>query len=165
MTASIADDLVVGLRYTLRNDAGETLDRSEDDDPLQYLHGHENIVPGLERALTGKVVGDKLVVVVSPEEGYGTRDAAGERKVPRNAFPEDVELEVGMELVMEDTSTGDEQPFWVKSVGKDVVTIDMNHPLAGVQLHFDVEVLSVRPATAEELDHGHPHGPGGHDHH
>lgn len=165
MSTSIAADTVVGLRYVLRNSTGETLDRSEDDDPLLYLHGHSNIVPGLERALDGKATGDKLVVVVAPEDGYGAREAGAERKVPRGAFPDDVELEVGMELVMEDTKTGDEQPFWIKAVGADTVTIDLNHPLAGVELHFDVEVLSVRAATAEELDHGHPHGPGGHHHH
>ena len=165
MTDIIAADMVVGLKYTLRNDEGETLDESGPGDPLLYLHGHDNIVPGLERKLTGHKVGDKLDVVVQPADGYGDRDPRGEQKVPRDAFPKDVELEVGMQLAMRDPQSEDVVPLWIAKVEPDAVIIDLNHPLAGVVLHFDVEVISMRAASKEELAHGHPHGPDGHGHH
>ena len=160
----IASGVVVGLHYTLKNAAGEVLDKSEPDAPMVYLHGHDNIVPGLERKLSGRAVGDTLHVVVAPEDGYGDRDPRGEQKVPREAFPPDAPLEAGVQLAVRDAS-GDLVPLWISKVEGDVVHVDLNHPLAGETLHFDVEVLSLRAATAEELEHGHPHGADGHDHH
>jgi FKBP-type peptidyl-prolyl cis-trans isomerase SlyD len=162
--STIAADKVVGLHYTLKNAAGEIVDSSAESDPLFYLHGHENIVPGLERKLTGRTVGEKLNVVVQPADGYGERDARGEQKVQREAFPADVTLEPGMQLALRDPS-GAIVPLWIARVEDDVVHVDLNHPLAGEVLTFDVEVVSVRAATGEELEHGHPHGPDGHDHH
>jgi FKBP-type peptidyl-prolyl cis-trans isomerase SlyD len=161
---TIAGDTVVGLAYTLKNDAGEVLDQSEGDDLLFYLHGHDNIVPGLERKLSGRQVGEKLQVSVVAADGYGERDVRGEQKVPRDAFPNDMPLEPGMQLATQDED-GNMIPLWVVKVEPQVVHIDMNHPLAGQTLHFDVEIKSVRAASAEELDHGHPHGPDGHHHH
>jgi FKBP-type peptidyl-prolyl cis-trans isomerase SlyD len=160
----IARDKVVGLHYTLKNDKGDVLDSSDGGEPLLYLHGHDNIVPGLERKLTGRALGDKLDVVVQPADGYGVRDPRGEQKVPRSAFPKDVKLEKGMQLAMRDPS-GKVVPLWIARVEKNEVHVDLNHPLAGEVLHFAVEVVSIRAATKEELSHGHPHGPDGHGHH
>jgi FKBP-type peptidyl-prolyl cis-trans isomerase SlyD len=154
---------VVALHYTLRDDAGTVLDQSSTGDPLYYLHGAENIVPGLENALEGKQPGDKLEVEVSPEDGYGPKVGPGPQAVPREAFPEDAEIEEGMPFSVENED-GEEIDLWVSRVDGDQVFVDMNHPLAGMTLHFQVEVVSVREATLEEQSHGHPHGPGGHHH-
>lgn len=159
--AIIREDVVVSLQYTLRDAKGVVLDQSDASEPLLYLHGHENIVPGLEDALTGKKVGDKVKAVVSPEDGYGEKSGEVER-VPRDAMPEDIE--VGMDLLAEDEE-GEVMPFWIVAIEGDEVLVTPDHPLAGVELHFDVEILAVRAATGEELKHGHPHGPDGHGHH
>jgi FKBP-type peptidyl-prolyl cis-trans isomerase SlyD len=161
--AQIAKDTVVSLHYTLRDDGGRLLDTSTEGPPLEYLHGTGSIVPGLEKALDGKAKGEKLKVVVSPEEGYGARDPRGKQEFPRDDFPEDLEIRPGMQLVVEDED-GAEVPVWVLSVDARRVVLDMNHPLAGERLHFDVEVIDIRPATADELAHGHAHGPDGHGH-
>lgn len=146
---------VVSLAYTLRDEDGDVLDSSAEDGPLHYLHGAENIVPGLEKELDGRKVGDKLRVVVAAEDGYGEFDEEGVQEVSRAMF-EDVELEVGLQFVTEDED-GDPMPFWVAEIDGDSVTIDFNHPLAGQTLDFEVEILAVRPATADEVGHGHPH--------
>lgn len=151
-------DRVVTIHYVLTLGEGKEVDRSGDE-PLVYLHGHENIVPGLERQLEGKGIGDKLKVTVAPADGYGEADSDSTKKMPKAAFPPGVE--VGMQLAMEDEE-GDEMPLWVKEVTQDSVVIDFNHPLAGETLHFDVEVVDVRAATEEELAHGHVHSA---DHH
>ena len=156
---NVANDHVVSFHYRLTNDSGELLDESGDS-PLEYLHGHGNIVPGLERALTGKSAGFTQQVVVAPEDGYGVWDERGIRNVPRGAFPPDAELEPGMEFVAQ-SSDGSHAMLRIKEVGDEAVVIDLNHPLAGVTLHFDVEVVGVRAGTEEELAHGHVHAPGG----
>ena len=160
---TISDGLVVAIHYTLKNDAGETLDSSIGMEPLEYLHGAGNIVPGLEDALSGKSLGENFQVVVAPEDGYGERDPRGVRAVPRSAFPPDVQIETGMQFFAEDKD-GDPLAAWIVGTEGERVMIDLNHPLAGVTLHFDVTVDALRDATAEELAHGHPHGAGGHDH-
>ena len=165
MPESIAQDTVVTVHYTLTNDAGEVVDSSRGREPLTYLHGHQNIVVGLERELTGQAAGAQLEVVVEPGEGYGERDPNSGRAVPKEAFPGRVE--VGMQLFAED-GEGKVIPIWVTAVGDDTVEIDLNHPLAGVRLHFDVEIVELRDAKPEELIHGHPHGrtgDEGHHHH
>lgn len=154
---------VVSLHYTLTDDDGRVLDSSSGGDPLHYLHGADNIVPGLEQQLSGKAVGDSLKAVVPPELGYGERIGAP-RPVPREAFPEDIELEEGMQIVAQGPD-GDVIPLWIVGVDDQEVLVDRNHPLAGVTLHFDVKVMAVRDATAAELAHGHPHGHDGHDDH
>lgn len=159
----VAAEKVVFLKYTLRNDAGEILDASGDDNPLLYLHGASNIVPGLESALTGKAVGESLKVAVPAAEGYGERHEGASQKVPRAAFGE-VELDEGMQLVGEDEN-GTPFPFWIATVGDEEVEIDLNHPLAGMTLHFEVTIQKLRDATAPELEHGHPHGATGHEAH
>ena len=156
----IAKDSVVSLEYTLRSDAGETLDTSVGEEPLVYIQGYEYIVPGLERELTGKQKGDALKVSVSPEHGYGARDPRKTMEVPRSQLPAG-EPQVGMQLRGQ-SQAGEMISLWITAVGPDSVTVDGNHPMAGQTLHFEVKVLDVRAATAEELEHGHVHGPGGH---
>ena len=159
----IAENAVVAIHYTLTNDAGDTLDSSrERDEPLAYLHGHGNIIPGLEKALLGKQTGDTLKVTVEPAEGYGERHEGLIQEVPREAFQGVDELEPGMQF-QASTDAGPRM-FTITDVQDDVVTVDGNHPLAGATLHFDVEIAEVRAASAEELSHGHVHGPGGHEH-
>ncbi len=150
---------VVSIHYTLTSSAGDLLDRSGDE-PLAYLHGHENIVPGLERQLEGKAVGDKLKAVVEPAEGYGEKLPGGPQPLPRDAFPEDLELEEGMQLAAQ-MADGQVVPLWIAKVEGDQILVDPNHPLAGETLTFDVEITEIRDATEEERTHGHVHGPGG----
>ena len=159
----IANETAVWLKYTLKNDAGEILDASEDDEPLIYIHGQGDIVPGLEKALAGKAAGEKLSVKVSPEEGYGVRSEKKVQTVPRSAFEDDAEIEPGTQFQAE--GPDGVSIVTVVEVDDDEVTIDANHPLAGENLHFEVEVMKVRAATAEELEHGHVHEGGHHHHH
>ncbi|MEC3914748.1 FKBP-type peptidyl-prolyl cis-trans isomerase [Nocardia sp. CDC160] len=154
---SIAADKVVSIEYTLTDDDGEVLDTSVGDEPLVYLHGAENIVEGLEKALDGKNVGDRIEVVVEPEEGYGDYLTELVSTVDRDAFEDADQLEVGMEFHAE-APDGESQIVTVRAVDGNEVTIDANHPLAGVRLHFDVKVIDIRDASEDELAHGHPHG-------
>lgn len=159
----ITSGKVVDLSYSLKNAEGEVLDQADAKDPFTYLHGAEQVVPGLEAALEGLKVGDKKNVVVPPEEGYGLQDPKLKVIAKRSDFPKEVELEEGMEF--EATApNGDEIIFTVESLEGDKVYVNGNHPLAGQTLHFDVEVLKVRDATDEEIEHGHAHGPHGHGH-
>ena len=160
-TEKIAAEKVVSIHYTLTNDDGEVLDSSAGGDPLVYLHGAGNIVPGLEKELEGKIAGEKLEVVVPAADGYGEREGPGPQSVPRSVF-EGVDVEPGMSFVVEDED-GEEMAMWVVEVGDEEVLIDSNHPLAGETLHFSVEVVGVRAATEDELTHGHAHD--GHHHH
>ncbi len=152
----IVDDKVVSLIYTLTNDDGDVLDESEAGEPLEYLHGYENIVPGLESALTGRALGDKLQVVVPPEEGYGERVDGSVHKVDKSLFPDDMEIYAGA-MFMSEEDDGEQTPFWIMDIEEDEIVIDFNHPLAGETLHFDVEVVAIRDATPEEIEHGHVH--------
>jgi len=160
--SAVADGKVVTFHYTLTNDAGEVIDSSRGGSPMPYLHGGQNIVPGLEKELAGKKVGDALKAVVIPEEGYGAHDPELVQDVPRDAFPADAPLEVGMQFMAE--SPRGPVPLWITDIDGDTITIDQNHPLAGETLHFDVEITEIRDASAEEIQHGHPHGPEGHHH-
>ena len=150
------------LEYTLTSNTGEVMDTSEGGDPLAYIQGIGNLVPGLEEELEGKSAGDELNVVVPPEKGYGVRDDSLVEVVNREVFQGMDELQVGMQF----HAQGDDgaHMIWVVDIKDDDVTIDGNHPLAGETLTFDLKVVEVRDATAEELDHGHVHGPGGHNH-
>lgn len=158
----IADDTVVSIHYTLTDDSGAVIDRSDAGQPLSYLQGHQNIIPGLEEALRGKSVGDKFNVSIPPENGYGRRDDSLLRVVPRDAFTGIDDIQPGMQFQAE-TDQG-VHLFTVDKVEGDKITLDGNHPLAGVTLTFDIEVAAVRKATTEELSHGHVHGAGGHPH-
>ena len=159
----IADQKVITLNYILKDDEGNIIDQANDGS-FVYLHGALNIVPGLEKALTGKAVGDAVSVSVAPEEAYGPRDDQRIQEVPRDMFPEDTEIEAGMQFNAEGPD-GEQLLVTVAKVESDSITVDGNHPLAGVQLNFDVEIIEIRAATAEELDHGHVHGAGGVHHH
>ncbi len=156
----IAKNTVVAIDYKLTNDDGELLDTSEGNEPLSYLHGVGEIIPGLERELDGKEAGDRLQVAVAAEEGYGQRDEQLKQKVERDQFEDVDELEVGMQFQVE--SDGDPEVVTVVQIADDIITVDGNHPFAGVKLNFDVTVREVREATEEELAHGHAHGPDGH---
>ena len=159
----IAEGMVVLLHYTLKDDAGEVLDSSHASQPLEYLHGARNIVPGLERGLGGRKVGERLEVSVPPALGYGERRPNGLHSFPREQFPEDFELVPGMAFTAE-MENGQTSMVWVSAVREGEVVIDLDHPLAGKTLHFDVTIAGLRAATPEEMQHGHPHGPGGHHH-
>lgn len=158
----ISANKVVSIHYTLKNDAGEVLDSSSGREPLAYLQGGGNIVPGLEKALEGKSTGEKVNVSVVPEEGYGPRHDGLMQEVPRDAFQGVEDIKPGMQF----HAQGPQGPLVVTVVeaGDDTVKVDGNHPLAGETLHFDVEVTDVREATEEEKEHGHVHGPEGHEH-
>ena len=154
---------VVTLHYTLTNDDGEVLDSSEGQEPLAYVHGLGNIIAGLENALTGRSVGDKFTVAVAPADGYGERDNDMVQSVPKDAFQGVDEILPGMQFQAQ--SPEGVHLVTVLAVDGDEVILDGNHPMAGINLNFAVEVTSIRDATPEELDHGHVHGPGGHHHH
>jgi FKBP-type peptidyl-prolyl cis-trans isomerase SlyD len=142
----------------LSDNSGNVLDTSDGRDPLYYLHGAGNLIAGMEEGLEGKTEGDKFNLKISPEKGYGEKDPTMTQKVPRSAFG-DQEVRKGMKF-----STDRGAVVTVTEVGLDSVTVDANHPLAGVELNFAVEVMEVRNATDEEIQHGHVHGPGGHHH-
>jgi len=153
---------VVFIHYTLTNDDGEVIDSSEGHAPLAYIHGEGNIIPGLENALLGKVAGDRIKVSIPPEAGYGLRDEALIQAVPMEAFHGVDEILPGMQFHTETHDGG--QLVTVVEVRGETVILDGNHPMSGQTLNFDVEVTEVREATAEEMSHGHVHGPGGHHH-
>ena len=161
---TIQPGTVVEIHYTLTLEDGQIADSSKGRAPLIYLHGHGNIVPGLEQQLTGRKSGEEVDAVVQPADGYGDYDPDAEESVPRDAFPAEAELEPGMMFHTEDEH-GNVQPLWVKDVAEDAVLVTSNHPLAGRTLYFKVKVGQLRNASAEEIAHGHPHGPGGHHHH
>ncbi len=157
----IAQDTVVSLDYTLTNDDGEVLDASRDAEPLAYIHGQGQIVPGLEKALAGRTTGDAFTVRLEPGDAYGERDADLVQTAERAQFGGD-EPEVGAQVRAEGPDGF--QILTIVGVDGDVVTLDGNHPLAGIPLTFAVKVVGVRAATKQELTHGHAHGSGGHDH-
>jgi FKBP-type peptidyl-prolyl cis-trans isomerase SlyD len=155
----ITDNTAVSFHYTLTNNSGEQLDSSIGSEPLLYLHGAGNIIPGLEAALLGKKAGDKLNVSIEPEHAYGLLDENMVQVVSKKMF-EGMDVEIGMQFHA-DVSYGS-GVITITAIDGDDVTIDGNHPLAGEHLNFDVEVVDVRPATADEIEHGHIHGTGCH---
>jgi FKBP-type peptidyl-prolyl cis-trans isomerase SlyD len=157
----IQEKSAVTIEYTLKNDAGEVIEKSEGREPLTYLHGAGNLIPGLEKALTGKGAGESVEVTVTPADGYGERDEKLVRKIPvrkiKDARPQpgkryQAQIDDHVRIVL------------VQSVSGDYASVDANHPLAGMTLHFAIKIVDVREATAEELAHGHVHGKGGHHH-
>jgi len=159
----IKQNSVVTMHYELKDAEGEVLDSSKGQEPLVYLHGAGNIIVGLEEELEGKAVGDNVNAVIAPEKGYGLPVEALVQTVPKEAFGDEVEkVEVGMRFQAE-TEQGP-VPVVVTAMDDSTVTVDGNHPLAGKELHFDVSIAEIRDASQEEIDHGHAHGPGGHNH-
>lgn len=158
----IARDKVVTFHYELRNAAGELIEKS-DGEPMAYLHGASNIIPGLEKALEGHAPGDTVEVTVPPEEGYGLRQPNAIQRISAKYLKHAGKLRPGMQVSV-NTDQGPRMVTVVK-VGLKTVDVDGNHPLAGETLSFRVEIVDVRDATDEEKAHGHAHGPGGHHHH
>jgi len=150
------------MDYELRID-GEVVDTSEDGDPIVFLQGAGQIIPGLEKAIYGLTAGDKKSVTVAPEDGYGEIDPDSIVEVPKDEFPEDFPLELGVEITVntedeDDESLEEEMEATIVAINEDTITLDFNHPLAGKSLNFDVNILEVREATPEEIEHGHVHG-------
>jgi FKBP-type peptidyl-prolyl cis-trans isomerase SlyD len=158
----IADNSVATFHYTLTDDNGQVIDSSEGREPLTYLHGSGQIVPGLEKAMAGRTAGDQFKVEVAPAEGYGVHHAELVQAVPREAFQGVDDIQPGMQFQAHGPQGA--VHVTVTKVDGETVHIDGNHPLAGQTLHFDIQVTDVREASAEELAHGHVHGPGGHHH-
>ncbi len=158
----IANHKVVSIDYTLTDGQGTVIDSSNGREPLLYIHGAGNIIPGLEAALEGKKAGEQVKAVIAPEQAYGVRDESRVQQLSRDVFDTDEEISVGMRF----HAMGENGPqvVTVTGVEGDDVIIDANHPLAGMTLHFDVTITEVRDASEDELSHGHAHGPGGHDH-
>lgn len=159
---NVTKEHVVSINYTLKNDDGQVMDSSTDGNPLVYLHGVGQIIPGLEKALEGKTTGDKLNVTIPPEEAYGPKNDQMIQTVPKSEFQDADTIEVGVQF-QADTEVGP-MIFTVIEVKENEFVLDGNHPLAGMTLHFEVEVSEIRAASKEEIEHGHVHGPGGHDH-
>ncbi|WMC10641.1 peptidylprolyl isomerase [Oceanimonas pelagia] len=158
----IANDTVVQFNYTLKDEQGEVMDTNEGKAPLAYLHGHNNMLEGLEKALDGKNAGDRFSVTLAPADAYGERDETLIQRVSVRHLQGAKRWEPGMVAVVH-TENGPRQVVVVK-VGRFMADVDLNHLLAGRTLTFDLDVVSVRAATAEELEHGHAHGEGGHQH-
>jgi FKBP-type peptidyl-prolyl cis-trans isomerase SlyD len=158
----IAKNKVVSIDYTLTNAKGEVLDKSSKGQPLQFIQGQGQLIPGLEKVLEGKVAGDAIKAQIPAKDAYGDRDEELMQIIPKDSFAEIPDLKVGMELEAE----GDDGVRVITVVGieDDRVVVDGNHPLAGMDLNFDVTIVGVRDATEDELGHGHVHGPGGHHH-
>ena len=154
----VANNMVVSLDFTLWDDQGEVIDTSEGGEPMAYLHGHLNLVPGLEKALEGKVVGDTFKITVPADEAFGPRDEDLVEVLDRSDFPDDLELEPGMQFEAEDED-GD-SIVTITAVNGDEITVDSNPEFAGMDLTYEVKVVEIREATPEEIEHGHVHGEG-----
>ncbi|MBX7144637.1 MAG: peptidylprolyl isomerase [Oligoflexia bacterium] len=152
----IADNCVVSFHYTLKDEGGKEIESSRGGEPLTYIHGHSQIVLGLEKVLKGKKVGEHVTTSVSPSEGYGERNEALIITIPREHFQEKAPLKVGAVLELEDDNENVLLAA-ITEIGKDSVTLDANHPMAGKTLNFAVEIMDIRKATADELAHGHVH--------
>lgn len=160
---TIAQHKVVTIHYKVVDAGnGDLIESSEGKQPMAYLHGANNLIPGLEKALEGKNVGDEFEVTVAPEDAYGEHHASGVQQVPIEAFKEMEKIEVGM-VVTAETEQGPAN-LMITEVDETTVTVDANHPLAGKSLIFSVSVEAIRDASAEEMEHGHAHGPEGHHH-
>lgn len=154
---------VIGFHYTLRDEDGDVLDSSEGTEPLYYLEGQQQIIPGLERELASLSVGDKRTIEVKASDAYGDIDPGLIARVNRSQFPPDADLEIGERFMISDEE--DAPVFTIVEVDDDEVTIDGNHPMAGKDLFFEIEMVGIREATSEELAHGHAHGESGQPHH
>lgn len=159
----VAENKVITINYTLRDDNKKILDSAQNNDFL-YLHGAQNIIPGLESALEGKAVNDELSVSIAPADGYGERNDDMTQVVPKEMFGTEEGIEVGQQFHAA-SPDGQEIMVTIVAVDDENITVDGNHPLAGVTLHFEVQIMDIRDASAEELEHGHAHGPDGHHHH
>ncbi|MCB0047151.1 MAG: peptidylprolyl isomerase [Caldilineaceae bacterium] len=156
-TPVIVDDMVVALNYTLRLESGELVDSTDDDGPIWFIQGRGHVLPGLEDAVAGLGAGDRRSVILSPEQGFGEYDDDAMQVLPRADFPAEVELVPGGEVELYDEEEDVIIPAYITEVDEDEIVLNLNHPLAGETLYFEVEVEEVRPATPEELAHDHVH--------
>ena len=159
---NISKNAVVTLNYTLKNSEGTVMDTSDGREPLVYLHGVGGLIEGLETELEGKPVGEKMSLEIPADKAYGEKQEDLLRVVSKDGFQGDEEMQVGMQVQLE-TDHGPAIAI-ISKIDDTEVTLDLNHPLAGMTLFFDIEVVEVREATEEEIEHGHVHGPGGHQH-
>ena len=151
----VAKDMVVSMEYELTVD-GEVLDSTDAGDPIEFIQGYENIIGGLEKAVEGMAIGESKEVFVKAAEAYGEYDADGFVEVPKAEFPEDIPMEVGVEISVTNDD-GEEMTAYIEEVSVESITLNFNHPLAGKDLNFKVKIVAIREATAEELEHGHVH--------
>jgi FKBP-type peptidyl-prolyl cis-trans isomerase SlyD len=154
---------VVSLDYELKLANDEVIDSSEENAPLEYLHGYKNIIPGLESELAGMAIGEQKQVTVLPEQAYGVRDPESVAEYPRDTFPESLKLEVGEPIAMRDSESGESFQAVITEIHDETIMLDFNHPLAGETLFFKVKIADLREPTSEELSHGHVHQ-AGHNH-
>ncbi len=159
----VTKNKVVAIDYCLKDDDGQVVDTSEGAQPLQYLHGVGEIIPGLERELEGKNSGDQFQVTIQPSDAYGSRNPELIQRIARENFEDPDNLELGMVFQTEDEDGG--MVFAISEIDGDEVVVDANHMLAGMTLHFDVTVRDIRDATEEEIEHQHAHYPGDEHHH
>lgn len=159
----VAENTVVSFHYALSDASGEALESSQGREPLAALIGAGNIIPGVERALIGHGPGDRVEVTVAPADAYGERREDHVQRVPKKYFRDAERLKVGMQTVLA-TRDGHQRVVTVAKIGSSVIDVDLNHPMAGRTLRFELEVVDVREASSEEIAHGHVHGPGGHHH-
>jgi len=159
----IGQDQIVSINYVLKNEDGNILDSTTNGEPFAFLSGHEQILPKLEEAISTMLIGAKKEITLQPAEAYGEYREESVQKANRSDFPEDAELQEGVQFYAT-SPDGQNIPFTIRSIEDDTVTIDFNHPLAGETLTFEVELLDVREATPEEISHGHAHAAGGHEH-
>jgi FKBP-type peptidyl-prolyl cis-trans isomerase SlyD len=155
---TVADNIAVSMRYELSIDDEGIIDRSEENKPMEFVQGSGQIIPGLEKELYGMAVGEEKEVVVEPDDGYGEYDPEDVEKVSRSVFPANLDLEEGLSLWMRDPESGESFQATVVKIHQDTVVLDFNHPLAGETLYYHVKILDLRPATHEEIAHGHIHG-------
>jgi len=155
---------VVTINYTLKDSEGEIIDSTSEGNSFSFLSGTEQILPKLEEAIGGMLIGSKKIVALAAADAYGEYFDDAVQVLQRSEFPKDMEIKEGMELVTS-APDGSQMPFVITKITDEQVTVDFNHPLAGEDLSFDVELLDLRDATAEELSHGHAHGAHGHHHH
>lgn len=156
-TLKVSKNIVVSMDYVLNLEGEREIDRSESDSPLEYLHGYNNIIPGLEKELEGMLVGDEKDVVVPPELGYGHRDPDGVVEFPRDSFPSTLRMDLGESVMMRDNESGESLRAYIKETSADSVLLDFNHPLAGETLYFNIKISDLRSANDDELAHGHVH--------
>jgi len=154
---------VVRFHYALSDASGAPIESSREGDPVTVLLGHGGIIPGIEEAIAGREAGEKFDVTVAPEKGYGERRENFTQRVPKKYFRNAEKLKPGMQTVL-NVQGGGQRLVTVRKVGSSVIDVDLNHPMAGQTLQFAIEVVDVREATSEEIQHGHAHGPGGHEH-
>jgi FKBP-type peptidyl-prolyl cis-trans isomerase SlyD len=160
---SVLTNKVISFNYTLKDDEGTILDSSANKEPLTFLSGSQQIIPKLEEALSGMIIGSKKNIKIAAADAYGEYSEDAIQKIKMDQFSKEANIEVGMTYIA-NSPDGKQMPFLVSEINEQDVTVDFNHPLAGKDLEFDVELLDVRDATPEEIQHGHVHGPGGHHH-